>query len=160
MALARDPAYDGPRWRVLRTAAVTGITVTGLVHWFLLRPLLHLHGADLVADKLLHLVVPILAVVGLAGVRAATAHLVGEQPARDRLAAGLAGGDRWRRVASPAGTPTRSSTTASTDGTTSRSCAWASSCCGSSLLAGQHAYDRRMRSAPRAESVAAGVTGS
>lgn len=50
--------------RALRTAAVTGITVTGLVHWFLLRPLLHLHGADLLADRLLHLAVPILAVVG------------------------------------------------------------------------------------------------
>ena len=62
--LARDPAYDGPRWRVVRIAAVSGITVTGLVHWFLLRPLLHLDGADLVADKLLHLVVPILAVLG------------------------------------------------------------------------------------------------
>jgi hypothetical protein len=62
--LARDPSYDGRRWRVIRTAAVTGITVTGLVHWFLLRPLLDLHGADLVADKLLHLVVPALAVGG------------------------------------------------------------------------------------------------
>jgi hypothetical protein len=50
--------------RALRTAAVSGITVTGLVHWFLLRPLLHLHGADLLADKLLHLVVPLLAVAG------------------------------------------------------------------------------------------------
>ncbi len=38
--------------------------MTGLVHWFLLRPLLHLHGQDLVADKLLHLAVPALAVVG------------------------------------------------------------------------------------------------
>jgi len=62
--LARDPAYDGPRWRVVRIAAISGITVTGLVHWFLLRPLLHLDGADLVADQLLHLVVPILAVLG------------------------------------------------------------------------------------------------
>ena len=61
--LARVPSYDGgpggccgpPRSR---------IAVTGLVHWFLLRPLLHLHGADLVADKLLHLAVPLLAVVG------------------------------------------------------------------------------------------------
>jgi hypothetical protein len=63
-ALARDPAYDGRPWRVLRTAAVTGIAVTGLVHWFLLRPLLDLHGADLVADKLLHLAVPLLAIAG------------------------------------------------------------------------------------------------
>ena len=62
--LARDAAYDGSRWRVVRIAAVSGIAVTGLVHWFLLRPLLHLDGADLVADKLLHVVVPILAVVG------------------------------------------------------------------------------------------------
>src|SRR5262245_8348914 len=31
--LVRDPAYDGRGWRVLRTAAVTGIAVTGLVHW-------------------------------------------------------------------------------------------------------------------------------
>jgi hypothetical protein len=62
--LARDPAYDGPRWRVVRIAAISGITVTGLVHWFLLRPLLHLDGADLVADRLLHVVVPVLAFVG------------------------------------------------------------------------------------------------
>ena len=54
-----------PRWwRVLRLNAVVGITVTGLVHWFLLRPLLDLSGADYVADKLLHVVVPLLAVVG------------------------------------------------------------------------------------------------
>ena len=64
LPLARAATYDGKGWRVLRTAAVTGITVTGLVHWFLLRPLLHLQGADYVADKLLHVVVPLLAVVG------------------------------------------------------------------------------------------------
>jgi hypothetical protein len=62
--LVVDPERCRRGSRVLRTAAVSGITVTGLVHWFLLRPLLHLHGADLVADKLLHLVVPALAVVG------------------------------------------------------------------------------------------------
>jgi hypothetical protein len=63
-ALARDPESCWRGFRVVRTAAVTGILVTGLVHWFLLRPLLHLHGADLVADKLLHLAVPILALAG------------------------------------------------------------------------------------------------
>jgi hypothetical protein len=62
--LAREPAYDGRRWRVVRIAAISGITVTGLVHWFLLRPLLHLNGADLVADRLLHVVVPVLAFTG------------------------------------------------------------------------------------------------
>jgi hypothetical protein len=100
--LARDPAYDGPRWRVVRIAAVSGITVTGLVHWFLLRPLLHLDGADLVADKLLHLVVPILAVVGWLVFRPATPRrLAGLPPGRD-VAAGLArrdaGGGRPERL--------------------------------------------------------------
>lgn len=62
--LARDPERDGPWWRILRAMAVSGITVTGLVHWFLLRKLLDLQGADYVADRMLHLVVPILAVLG------------------------------------------------------------------------------------------------
>jgi len=64
--LARDPGRDGPTWRVVRLAAVVGITVTGVVHFLLLRPLLDLDGADFVADKLLHMVVPVLAVVGWA----------------------------------------------------------------------------------------------
>jgi hypothetical protein len=64
--LARDPLRDGRWWRAVRLAAVVGITVTGVVHFFLLRPLLHLEGADYVADKLLHMVVPLLAVVGWA----------------------------------------------------------------------------------------------
>lgn len=53
-------------WKVLRLNAVVCIAVTGLVHWFLLRPLLDLTGADWVADKLLHLAVPIVAVIGWA----------------------------------------------------------------------------------------------
>jgi hypothetical protein len=64
--LARDPGRDGATWRVVRLAAVVGITVTGVVHFLLLRPLLDLDGADYVADKLLHMVVPVLAVVGWA----------------------------------------------------------------------------------------------
>ncbi|MEO7070193.1 MAG: Pr6Pr family membrane protein [Nostocoides sp.] len=51
-------------WRVLRLDAIVGIAVTGLVHWFFLRPLLDLHGADWAADKLLHVVVPLVAIVG------------------------------------------------------------------------------------------------
>jgi len=62
--LARDPAYDGPRWRAFRGAATVGITITGLVHFVLLRPLLDLDGLDRLADSLLHLVVPALAVAG------------------------------------------------------------------------------------------------
>jgi hypothetical protein len=64
--LARDPLRDGRRWRVARLAAVVGIFVTGVVHFLLLRPLLDLDGADWVADKLLHMVVPVLAVIGWA----------------------------------------------------------------------------------------------
>lgn len=62
-ALARDPARDGRRWRVVHLATLSSITVTGVVHWFFLRPILDLQGASYVVDKLLHVVVPVLAVV-------------------------------------------------------------------------------------------------
>lgn len=62
LTLAR--ARDDRLFRVLRLDAVLGITVTGVVHWFLLRPILDLEGASYVADKLLHVVVPLLAVIG------------------------------------------------------------------------------------------------
>ena len=52
--------------RLLRLAGVAGIAVTGLVHFVLLRPLLDLEGADYLADKLLHMAVPVLAVAGWA----------------------------------------------------------------------------------------------
>lgn len=61
---ARDPEVDGRLWRVLRLDAVVAITVTGVVHWFLLRPLVTLAGWGYVVDKLLHVVVPLLALVG------------------------------------------------------------------------------------------------
>lgn len=64
--LARDPAADGRWLRAVRLAGTVGITVTGLVHFVLLRPLLHLEGLSMVCDKLLHVVVPVLAVVGWA----------------------------------------------------------------------------------------------
>ncbi len=71
LVLALDPGRNGPMWRVLRMNAVVGIVVTGVVHWFFLRPLLHLTGASLAVDKLLHVVVPLLAVLAwiLAGPR-------------------------------------------------------------------------------------------
>lgn len=62
--LARNPDRDGTGFRSLRLAGVVGITVTCLVHFFLLRPLLDLEGGSYVADKLLHMVVPALAVIG------------------------------------------------------------------------------------------------
>ena len=62
LALARD--RDSRLWRVLRIDAIVGIAVTAIVHWFFLRPLLTLHGSDYLADKLLHVVVPALALIG------------------------------------------------------------------------------------------------
>lgn len=64
LALGRD--RDSRVWRALRTDAVVLILVAGVVHFFLLRPLLDLHGWDLVADRSLHVVVPVLAVLGWA----------------------------------------------------------------------------------------------
>ncbi|RCK69454.1 hypothetical protein DT076_11275 [Desertihabitans brevis] len=60
------------RW--VRLASLMGITLTGVVHWFLLRPLLDLDGARALVDALLHIVVPLLAVLGwlLVGPRSQT----------------------------------------------------------------------------------------
>ena len=64
LMLSRDPWCDDRRWRIVRFAGLVGITVTGLVHFFLLRPLLDLEGLDWWCDKTLHMVVPVLAVLG------------------------------------------------------------------------------------------------
>jgi hypothetical protein len=64
LTLVRRPDRDGPVWRVVRVAALTGITITGVVHWFFLRPLLDLTGWSYLCDLLLHVAVPLLAVVG------------------------------------------------------------------------------------------------
>ncbi|MGB0101738.1 MAG: Pr6Pr family membrane protein [Nocardioides sp.] len=66
LTLARDPARDGTGWRVLRLGGLVGITVTGLVHFLLLRPLLDLQGWNAFCDRLLHMVVPLLVVIGWA----------------------------------------------------------------------------------------------
>ena len=62
LALGRD--RDTRVWRALRLDAVVLILLAGVVHFFFLRPLLDLHGWDLVADRTLHMVVPAFAVVG------------------------------------------------------------------------------------------------
>lgn len=62
--LAFDLDKDSRIWRALRLDAVVICFGGGVVHFFLLRPLLDLNGADWAADKLLHLVVPLLALVG------------------------------------------------------------------------------------------------
>jgi hypothetical protein len=63
LALRRD--RDTTVWRALRLDAVIICFGGGVVHFFLLRPHLdHLFGWSIVADRMLHLVVPILAAVG------------------------------------------------------------------------------------------------
>jgi hypothetical protein len=62
--VARSASRDGPRWRMVRLNALTGITITGLVHWFLLHPLDDFHGLPWASDTLVHIIVPVIAVLG------------------------------------------------------------------------------------------------
>ncbi len=62
LSLTRRIDRDGPRWRVARLDTLAGISITGLVHWFLLHPLDNFHGWQWASDTLTHVVVPILAV--------------------------------------------------------------------------------------------------
>lgn len=62
--LFRNPERDGRVWRVVRIDAVLGITLTGLVHFLLLRPILDLEGLNALADTGLHLVVPAVSLAG------------------------------------------------------------------------------------------------
>lgn len=62
LALGRDS--DTTMWRLLRLDGLIGITVTFVVVQLLLKGLIELDGADLLADNLLHVVVPALAVIG------------------------------------------------------------------------------------------------
>jgi hypothetical protein len=62
LAIGRD--RDTRLWRALRLDALVLATVGGLVHFFFLRPLLDLTGWDLVADRFLHIVVPVLTLTG------------------------------------------------------------------------------------------------
>ena len=63
LGLARRADRDGPVWRVARLDALAGITITAVVHWFLLHPLDHFRGWLWASDTLVHIVVPTLAVL-------------------------------------------------------------------------------------------------
>lgn len=63
-SLAIDPDRDGRVWRIVRLAALFGITVTGLIYSTLLRGIVDLHGAGAITNALLHYVSPIMAVLG------------------------------------------------------------------------------------------------
>jgi hypothetical protein len=62
--IVRDPSLATPAMRLLRLAALTGITVTGLVFAIVIAPELHLTGIDLVFTYLLHYVSPPMMVIG------------------------------------------------------------------------------------------------
>lgn len=63
--LARDPARDGPGWRIARLDALFGITVTGLVYGTVLARIHEPNGwQETVANAGLHYVVPAMMVLG------------------------------------------------------------------------------------------------
>jgi hypothetical protein len=64
LSLAFRADRDGPGWRVARLNALTGITITALVHWFLLHPLDDFRGLLWASDTLVHIIVPVLVVLG------------------------------------------------------------------------------------------------
>jgi hypothetical protein len=64
LSLARRPDRDGSGWRVARLNALSGITITALVHWFLLHPLDNFRGLLWASDTLVHIIVPVLVVLG------------------------------------------------------------------------------------------------
>lgn len=64
VVLTVRPDHDGRVWRAVRLDAVVICFGGGIVHFILLRPLLDLSGPDLLADRLLHVVVPLFALVG------------------------------------------------------------------------------------------------
>jgi hypothetical protein len=63
IGLARRPDRDGAGWRVARLDALAGITISALVHWFLLHPLDHFRCSLWASETLVHIVVPTLVVV-------------------------------------------------------------------------------------------------
>jgi hypothetical protein len=64
LSLALHPGRGGRVWRVLRLDALLGISITGIVYWALLAPLVDLRGWGLVAGLGFHLVAPV-ATVGV-----------------------------------------------------------------------------------------------
>jgi hypothetical protein len=62
--LAIDPTRDSTVFRMFRIAGLIDIAITGVVYHLALADLQQLDGTALVADQLLHTVVPLLAVIG------------------------------------------------------------------------------------------------
>jgi hypothetical protein len=64
LALVVRPDRDGRTWRVLRVAAIVGMTVTFVVYIIVLRPIVHLEGIAKLTDIGFHYVAPVLTVAG------------------------------------------------------------------------------------------------
>jgi hypothetical protein len=64
LTLIARPDRDGRTWRVLRVAAVVGMTVTFVVYMIVLRPIVHLQGIAKLTDIAFHYVAPPLTVIG------------------------------------------------------------------------------------------------
>lgn len=64
LTLIARPDRDGRTWRVLRVAAVVGMTVTFVVYMIVLRPIVHLQGIVKLTDIAFHYVAPPLTVFG------------------------------------------------------------------------------------------------
>ncbi|MGO1385069.1 MAG: Pr6Pr family membrane protein [Arachnia sp.] len=62
--LVRDPQRQGAFWSALRAAGLLGITVTALIHYFVLRPIIDVDGWFAVSGDSLHVVVPIMTLLG------------------------------------------------------------------------------------------------
>lgn len=62
--MALRPPTHRAWWRILRLAALVGITVTGIVYIFLLSKYVHLTGLALLYNYIFHYVMPIATVIG------------------------------------------------------------------------------------------------
>lgn len=62
--LALKPTVSGAWWRLLRLAALVGITVTGIVYALVLARYVHLSGAALLYTHIFHYISPIATVIG------------------------------------------------------------------------------------------------
>ena len=64
LSLIARPDRDGRTWRVMRVAAIVGMTVTFIVYMIVLRPIVHLTGIAKLTDIGFHYVAPVLTVAG------------------------------------------------------------------------------------------------
>jgi hypothetical protein len=64
LSLIAQPARDGRTWRVLRVAALVGMTVTFIVYMIALRPILHLTGIARLTDIGFHYLAPPMTLAG------------------------------------------------------------------------------------------------